>query len=117
MHWTREVLQQKLDGEDVEHHIEGPPQTVVRISRDTRRVPDRNFRNARAVETCQRRNEAMKFAVKIDLLQYLGAIGLERSAKITQLDARTFRHKPVRDARRDLPGERVIHAVLAPAAG
>src|ERR1700693_1978408 len=117
MHRAREVLQQKFDGQDVEHHIEGPAQTVVRISSHTRRVPDRDFRDARAIETGQRRYEAVQFTVEIDLLQYLGAISLECRAEVTQCNARAFRHEPVRDARRDLPGERVVDAVLAPAAG
>src|ERR1700675_1192185 len=117
MHRAREVLQQKFDGQDVEHYVEGPAQTVMRISSHARRVPDRDFRDARAVETGQRRDEAMQLTIEIDLLQYLGAISLECGAEVAQCDARAFRHEPVRDARRDLPGERVVNAVLAPPAG
>src|ERR1700692_3513728 len=117
MHRAREVLQQKFDGQDVEHYVEGPAQTVVRIPRHPRRIPYRDFRDARAVETRQRRDEAMQLPVEIDLLQYLRAISLECGAEVPLRDTRAFRHEPVRDARRDLPGERVVDAVLPPAAG
>ena len=38
MHRSREILQQKPDGEDVEHHPEGAPQSVMRSAGGTRQV-------------------------------------------------------------------------------
>src|ERR1700722_19614912 len=88
MHRPREIFQQELDSEDVEHHVERAAQAIMRIACHARRIADGNFGNARAVETCQRWNEAMQFAVEIDVLEYFGAVGLERGAEIAQLDSR-----------------------------
>src|ERR1700716_30040 len=63
MHRSGEVFEQKLNGEDVEHHVESAAQAVVRVARDTRRVADGDLGDSRAVETGQRRNETMQFTV------------------------------------------------------
>ena len=116
MHRPREVFQQELDGQDVEHHVERPAQAVVRIARDARRIADRNFGDARAVETGQRGNEAMQLAVEINVLEHFGAVSLERGSEIAQRDSRRFRHQPVGDARGKFAGDSVVDAFLAPAA-
>ena len=117
VHRPGEVLQQELDGEDVEHHAEGAADAVVRIAGGARHVADRHFGHARAVEAGQRGDEAVQFAVEVDVLQHLGAVGLEGGAEIAQVDAARLGHQPVGDARRDLAHDGVVDAVLAPAAG
>src|SRR5690242_9759987 len=80
-------------------------------------VLDWNLGDLRSVKAGEGRNETVQLAVKVDVLDDLGAIGLEGGAKISEFDAGHLRHHPVGDARRDLSGDGVIDAVLAPAAG
>src|SRR5258708_7295481 len=97
MHRPRKVFQQKLDRQNIEHHIEGAAEPVMRIARDARRVADGHFSDSRAIKACQRRNEAMQFTVQIDFLEYFSTISLESCAEISKLNARCLRHQPVRD--------------------
>ena len=89
MHGPREVFQQEPDGEDIEQHAKRAAQAVVRFAGRARCVADGHLGYAGAVETRQRGNEAVQLAVQIDVLQNLGAVGLERGAEIAQIDART----------------------------
>src|SRR5260370_41120854 len=116
MHRPREVLQQKLDGKDVEHHVEGAAESVVRVARDARRVADGHLGDPRAVKAGQRGNEAVQFTVEVDLLEYFVAIGLKRRAEISKLNSRRLRHQPVCDSRWNLASQCIVHAVLAPSA-
>src|ERR1700733_9624750 len=99
MHRTREILQEKFDGQNVEQHVKGWSQPIVRSARQTGRISNGNFRDARAIKTSQCRNESMQLAVEIDFLEHLGAVRLKSSAKVPQFDSGRFRHKPIRDAR------------------
>ena len=89
----------------------------MRFSGGARRVADGHLRHARSIEARQRRNKAVKLAVKIHVFENLGAIGLERSAEIAQLETRGARHQPVRNTGRELTRDGIVHAILAPAAG
>ena len=87
------------------------------IAGGARHVADGHFDDPRAVKAGQRRDEAVEFAVEVDVLEDFGAIGLESGAEIAEGDAAGLGHEPVGDARRDLAHDGVIHPVLAPAAG
>ncbi len=89
----------------------------MRIAAHSRSVADGHLSHARAIKTGQRGNEAVQFAVQVNVLQNFGAIRLEGCTEIAQIQAGDFRHQPVRDARRNLARDRVVDAVLAPAAG
>ncbi len=103
--------------EDVEHHAEGAAQPVMRAAAGARTVADGHLGDARAIERRQRRDEAVQLAVEIDVLENFGAVGLEGGAEIAQLHVRRLGHQPIGDARGKLARDRVIQAVLAPAAG
>src|SRR5258708_15227733 len=117
MHRPGKVLQQKLDGQDVEHDVEGAAESVVRVARDARRVANGTLGDRRPIKAGQRGNEAVQFTVEVNLLEYFGAISLKRRAEISKLNSRRLRHQPVGDARWNLARQCVVHAVLAPSAG
>jgi len=117
MHRPGQIPEQKPDGDDIEQDAEGAPQAIVGIAGRAQGVADGNLGDARAIETGQRRNEAVQFAVEMDIFQHLGAIGLEGGAEIAQLHAGGLGHQPIGDARGNLAQQRVVHAVLPPAAG
>ena len=81
------------------------------------RIADGNFDDPGSVETGEGRNKPMKFAVEIDVLENLGAIGFEGGAEVAQFDAGRAGHQPVGDTRGKLAGDGVVDAVLAPTAG
>src|SRR5215472_9983390 len=64
----------------------------------------------------QRGNEAMQFAIERDLLENVAAIGLERGAKIVNVDSAELGHQPVRAARGDAAQPEIVDALFAPAA-
>src|SRR5439155_19871033 len=76
MQGPRKILEQKLDGEDIEQHAKSAADPVVRIPRRARRIADGNLGDARPVKARQRWNEAMQLAVQIHVLQHFGAIRL-----------------------------------------
>ena len=117
VHRAGEIFEQELDGEDVEHHAEGAADAVVGIARGTRHVADGHFDHTRAVKAGQGGNEAVEFAVEVDVLEDFGAVGFEGGAEIAEVHAAGLGHQPVGDARRNLAHDGVIHAMFAPAAG
>ena len=98
MHRPCHVLQHETDGEDVEKDVHRPAEPVVRRTRWPRHVPDGNFRNPGSVETGEGRNEAMQLAVKVDVLDDLGAVGFECRPEIAEFHAGGLGHQPVRDS-------------------
>ena len=48
-------------------------------------VADGHLGDASAIETGQRRDEAVQLAIKLDVFQHLGAIGFEGGAEIAQV--------------------------------
>ena len=116
MHWPGEIFQEKTNRQDVEQHAEGPAQAIVGGSHGALRVLDGHFGHARAVETRQRGNETVQFAVEVDVVEHLGAVGLEGRSEIAKIDARGFRHHPVGDARGNPASDGVVDAVFSPAA-
>jgi hypothetical protein len=56
---------------------------------------DRNLTDAGAVPGSQRRDEAVHLAVQRDVVDHLTTIGLERGAKIMNVDAGKFGHQPI----------------------
>ena len=58
----------------------------------------------------------MQLAVQVDVLQDFGAICLEGGAEVAQVHARSLRHEPVRDARRNFSRDGIVQTSLAPSA-
>src|SRR5579871_4561101 len=69
VHGTRKIFQKKLDGQDIEQHVEGASQAIMRSAGQTGSVANRHFGDARAVKTGKRGNESMQFPVEIDFLE------------------------------------------------
>ena len=61
-------------------------------------------------------NKAMQLAVERHFLHHLAPIGLEGGAEVVQLHAAQLGHQPVGDLGRNPPHDKVINALLAPAA-
>ncbi len=87
VHRAREIAQQKVDCDDVEEDPERAAQAIVRRAIWPFNILDGHFHHPRAVKTSQRGDEAMQLAVKIDLFQYLGAVGLKSGAEIVYVHA------------------------------
>src|SRR5580658_4047855 len=117
MHRPSEVFQEEFDGEDIEQHPEGAADPVMRVPGGAGRAVNGNLGHARAVEAGKSGDEAVQLSVQIDVLEHLGAIRLKSSAEVAQLDAGSLGHEPVGNARGDSPGESVVRALPAPAAG
>ena len=117
VHGTREIFQQKANGEDVEENPKGAAQAIMRRAAGSGSVLNGHFTDPSAVETRQGRNEAVQFAVKVDVFEDLRPVRLEGGAEIAQIDAGGLRHEPVGDARRNLAGYGIIHPLFAPTAG
>ena len=89
----------------------------MRFTGRARRIANGHLGHARAIKTGQRGNETVQLAIQIHVLQHLGTVGLESGAEIAQVEAGSARHEPVGDARGNLAGDGIVHALLPPAAG
>src|SRR4029077_2603543 len=98
MHGPGEVFQQEADGENIEQHAKRSAQPVMGFTSRAWSVADGNLRHAGAVEARERRNEAVQFAVQVDVFQNFGAVRLKRGAEIAQIKSGSSSHEPVGDA-------------------
>src|SRR5207253_6691180 len=97
VHRTSEILQQKLDGDNVEQHVEGSADAIMRTAMGAIDVANGNFGDARSVKACEGRNEAMELAVQVNVLDDFGAVRFEGGAEIAQIHNGGARHHPVGD--------------------
>ncbi len=79
-------------------------------------VADGDFANGRSIGGGQGGNEAVQLTVERYFLHYLAAIRLEGRPEIVQFHPAQLGHKPVGDAGRNPPHDKVINALFAPAA-
>src|SRR5207249_4188331 len=112
----RRIIQQKFDDNQVQENPDGAPDSVIGLSALAMKILDGHFRDSRAGRTCQRRDEPVELAVKLNFLNDLAAVGLKRGSKIVKVDSRKFRHHPVGGAAGKLAHQPVIPPVVTPAA-
>src|SRR5271168_5069966 len=95
MERTGHVLQQKADGQKVEKDAHSARNPIVGFSPLPVHILNRNFTNTGAIPGSQRRDKTMHLTIQRDVVDHLTAISLERGAKIVNVDAGKFSHKPV----------------------
>jgi len=69
----RRIIQQKLHHDQVEEHANRPPNSIIGLAALAIRIRNRHLSDARSRGASQRRNEAVQFAVKLNLLQDIPA--------------------------------------------
>ena len=112
-----DIVQQKLHADQVKEHADGAREVVVRFAGPPPAIADRHFRNGGPGDFGQRGNKTVQLAIKLHLLDHLPAVRLERGAKIAQRHSGKLGHHPVGHPAGKLPGQPVILALGAPAAG
>src|SRR3984957_15267277 len=113
---ARHIAEEEAYREQIEEDPESARDSVVRLAAGTNDILDRHFDDFRAVEGCERGNEAVHFAIQADVLDDFAAIDFEGSAEIVDVDSGEFGHHPVGNTRRQAAHDEIVHALLAPAA-
>src|SRR3970040_1453357 len=101
------VMNQELDGDQIEQNAKGASEPIVGFSLFAEDVRDRDLGDLGAFPARQRRNKAMEFAIEANLLKDLPAVGLESAPEVVDGHPRKLGHEPVRRAGRNAPGQAV----------
>ena len=100
----------------IEEDAKSAADAVVALAAFAIEIGDRDFGDACAGGGCQRRDEAVEFAVELNFLNDFALIGFECRAEVVEIDAAQLGHHPIGDAAGELAHEPVIAAGVAPAA-
>src|SRR5205085_12365100 len=92
---TRQVAQQKPDGNQVEKYPDCASNAVVRYAALAIDVLNRNLTDRGAMPRRQRRNKAVQLAIQRNFTDELAAIGLKGRPEIVNIHATELRHEPV----------------------
>ena len=113
---ARGIIQQEFHDHQVQEHADGTADSVIGLSILAVGVFDRHFGDFRAAGTGKSGNEAVQFAVELNFLDNLAAVGLESRPEVVQVDSRKLGHHPIGDAAGKLAGQPGVVALVAPAA-
>jgi len=80
----------------------------VRFAPVASQVRNGDFRNSCPVQGGKRRNEAVQFAVEMQIGEDFPAVGLEGCSEVVQCHSRDFCHEPVGNAGGEGTGEKGI---------